>query len=249
MSGKGTVIGNYSPVVVQPGYLPGTRIDHGLDGQGHTRHQLNPSAVLTEVRNLRILMKVRSDSVSYQIPDNAVAELVNVIIDCCRNLMKMISGFRHFDALEKALPGHVNQLLGLGTYLAYRMGPGRVGMIALVNQACVQADDIALLKNMLLMGNSMYDLVVYGYTDGRRISVIIQEVRNTSSLPDELLTQTVNVHGGNARLYKSRKLIVNLFQQLACCAHQFDFSGRFNCNRHHYAPKILTMALNTSSIL
>ena len=83
MSGKGTVIGHYGPVVVQPCDLPGTRIDHGLDSQGHTRYQLNASAVLTEVRNLRILMQMLAYSVADQITDYSVTELVNVIVNCC----------------------------------------------------------------------------------------------------------------------------------------------------------------------
>ena len=80
-------------------------------------------------------MKIGSNSMTYQILYNSVTESAYVIINGCGNIKKMISRFCLFDSFEKALFRHIHQFLNFRAYLAYRMGPGRVRMIALVNQA------------------------------------------------------------------------------------------------------------------
>ena len=54
----------------------------------------------------------------------------------------MIAFFRVLYTLEKALPGHPDQILRLLADLPDPVGPGRVRVVTLVDHARIQADDI-----------------------------------------------------------------------------------------------------------
>ena len=110
----------------------------------------------------------------------------------------MIACYCFLDSLEETLTGHVNELLCLGSDLSYRMGSGCIGMHALVDQASIDADDITLVKDLVLVGDGMNYFVIYGNTKGCRITVIIQEIRDASKAANRLLSQMVKFPSGDA---------------------------------------------------
>ena len=57
--------------------------------------------------------------------------------------------------------------------------------ISLVDQSCIDADDIALVQDLVLAGDAMNYLVIYGNTEGCRITVIIQEIRDAAKAADQ----------------------------------------------------------------
>ena len=65
----------------------------------------------------------------------------------------MIAGLSELDSLKKALARHVNQLSGLWAYLPHPVSSGRVRMVALVDNPCIQTDDVSLVNDVILMGN------------------------------------------------------------------------------------------------
>ena len=175
---------------------------------------------------------MRADPMAYQIPDDAVSEALRIISDSSRNLMEMVAGLRVFDTFEKSLPRHINQLLGFLADFSYAVGSGRIRMIALINQPRIQADNISLFQNSLLRRDPMHHFIIDRYADRSRISIIVQEIRNTAQGPDHPFTLMVDFPGGNTGTDNLRELVMNLLQKLSRMSHQFNFSGSFNCYGH-----------------
>ena len=150
----------------------------------------------------------------------------------------MMAWFRVFDAFEKALTRHIDQLLCLRADFPHRMGSGRIRMISLVNQAGVQTDNIAFLNDMILVRDSVYHLIVHRDADRCGIAVVMEKVGNTSVTADQFLSKMVNIPGRNARPDGFRQFIVHQLQQTAGLSHQFDFSCCLNRYRHIMPPTL-----------
>ena len=159
----------------------------------------------------------------------------------------MIAGFCKLYSLKEALLGYFNQLSCLGSYLSDHMSPCRIRLIPFPDHTCIQADYVALIEITVFAGNSVNHLIIDGNAHGSGISLVIQEGRDTSMAADHLFTDAVDLLGGNSRLYDPAKLLMDLCKNLSCLPHQFNFTLRFN-RYHGYAPKIFTIAWNTSSI-
>ena len=135
------------PVVIHPLDIFGAGVYHRLDGQCHTLAEQQTSALLPEIRHLRILVKVGADTVADQIFDNAVTEAFGVIADGGRDLVEMVMSLSTGDAAEKALLRDIHQFLCLCRYTADAPGAGGVTVIALPDQTRIQRNNIALLQD------------------------------------------------------------------------------------------------------
>ena len=93
VSGQGMICCNNGPVIVHPDYIRCTCIDHRLDRQCHARLQKDPLSLRCEVRDLRIFMKVGTNSMSNQLADNAIAEFLGICLDCRGDVIQMIACF------------------------------------------------------------------------------------------------------------------------------------------------------------
>ena len=106
-------------------------------------------------------MKVITDSMSAQIPNNTVAKAFGIVSNCRGYIMEMIACHSLLHSFEKRLTGSLNQQFGLLTDFPDRNGAGRIGMISLVDNACVQTDNVTFLYQALLAWNSMHYLIIY----------------------------------------------------------------------------------------
>ena len=219
VSGQASVLSHNGPVVVQPLDIRAADVDHGLDGQGHSRHQTDTFSLLTEVRDLGILMKSMADSMADKLLYDAVAKGLYIVCNGVGNIKQMIACYCFLDSLEETLTGHVNELLSLRSDLSYRMGSGCIGMHALVDQASVDADDITLVKDLVLVGDGMNYFVIYGNTKGCRITVIIQEIRDASQAANRLLSQMVKFPSGDARPNRLLQFFVNNLEESSGFSH------------------------------
>ena len=136
---------NNGPVIVHPDYIRCTCIDHRLDRQCHARLQKDPLSLRCEVRDLRIFMKVGTNSMSNQLADNAIAEFLGICLDCRGDVIQMIACFCKFNTFVKALFCHIHQFLCFRGDVSYCPGAGCVGMVSFINRSRVKADDIAFL--------------------------------------------------------------------------------------------------------
>ncbi len=106
-----------------------------------------------------------ADPVPAQLVDHAVPEALRVLAYRAGNLVKVPPRPRVADSLEKALPGAVDKVPRLAAYLPDPVGARGVGVVALVDDPRVEADDVALLEVPPLARDAVHDLVVYGNAD------------------------------------------------------------------------------------
>ena len=171
---------------------------------------------------------MRSDTVSHQIADNTVSEAFCIGLDCGRDIIEMIASFRELNPLKERLPGNINQLLRFRADGTNRVGSCSIRMIAFVNDACIQADNVAFLDDMVLIRNTMYNLIIHRNTDGCRVAIVILKGRNTPELADQLLAQTVNVQSGHARVNGFLQFLMYLRQNSSGLPHQLNLSCGFD---------------------
>ena len=239
MSRQGTIFCYNSPFIIQPTDAWTTNIDHRLHSQGHSGLQSDAFSSSGKIRHFRVLVEMLSNSMTYQVTDYSVSEFFCIRLDSGRNIIQMIARFCIFYTFEKALSCHFDQLLCFFADLTNSMGSCCIGMIAFVNNACVQTDNIAFLDHALFTWNSMNHLIVDRYTDGCRISAIIFEGGDTSVAADDLLSQMVNIPGRHSGLQSFFKLVMSFRQDFTSFSHKFDFPFRFNGNCHIILPESL----------
>ena len=159
----------------------------------------------------------------------------------------MIPGLCLFDSFKKALLCYIQKFLCFRTDLTNRMCPGRVRMISFVDQSCIQAHNVAFFQDAVSLRDTVNNLFVHRYTDGCWKTTVMQEIRLAAKFPDHFIALLIDLHGGDTRTNDLCHLIMYNFQPSASLTHQFDLFCRFYCNSHNpYAPKISTIALNTS---
>ena len=140
-------------------------------------------------------MQAGSDSVANQISDYAVSKTLCIIADRSGNIIQMISCFCHFNSLKETLTGYINQFLSFRADLPYRMSTGSIRMITFVDESGIQADNVSFVKNSLLARDSMYNFIIYRYTDRCRISIIMKEIWGASEASDHFFTQMIDFPG------------------------------------------------------
>ena len=140
-------------------------------------------------------MKAGSDSMTNQISDHTVSKTFCIIADRSGNIIQMISCFCHFDSFKETLTGYINQFLSFRADLPNCMGTGSIRMITFVDESGIQADNVSFSQNSLLTRDSMYNLIIYRYTDGCRISIVMKEIRGASETSDHFFTQMIDFPG------------------------------------------------------
>ena len=121
---------------------------------------LGRADVAWEIRDLRIFMKMSSDSVSYQVTYDSVVEFCSICTNCLGNNVQMISGFCKFDSFKKALFCNFHQLFRFRRYLTDCISTRCILMISFIDQSGVNLYKIAFLDDLLSGRDSMYDFII-----------------------------------------------------------------------------------------
>ena len=169
-------------------------------------------------------MQAGADTVTYQVSYDTVAKRPDIGINCIGNVIQVIACLRHLNACEKASLGSLHQESCLFTDLAYRESTCHVGMVSFINQSCIQTYNITFVKNMIFVRDAMYDLIIHGYTDRCRVSVIIQEVGNASMGTDQFFAQVVNIQSRYSGMHCLLHLTEHISQNLTRFSHQLNFT-------------------------
>ena len=103
-------------------------------------------------------MHFRSNPVPYQVTDHAETKAFRIFLDGFGYIIEMIASFCILYSFKKALLRHLYQFPGPGIHFPDHMGPGRVRLITLPYDTCVQADDITLFQVSVLIRYSMHYL-------------------------------------------------------------------------------------------
>ena len=173
-------------------------------------------------------MKMFADAVSHQIPDHAVSEGFRVRLDRLGNIVEMIPGFGVFYTFKETFSRHFDEFCRLRTDLAYRVGPGGVRVIAFVDHAGVQADDVALLDDVMAVGNAVHHLIVDGYADRGGIAVVILKGRDAAVAADNLFPQPVDIQRGHAGPQRLAQFLMGNGKDFSGLPHQLNFPRGFD---------------------
>jgi hypothetical protein len=98
--------------------------------------------------------------VTNEFPDNTVTIALDVTLYGARNIGHAIAGAGLRDAFIKGFFRDVHKALRFHTATANRHGAGRIANKPIVNNAYVQADDVAKF-NPAIIRQPMHDLFVY----------------------------------------------------------------------------------------
>ena len=163
-----------------------------------------------------------SDAVSDVLPDDRIAVALDVRLHGGGDVKEAVSLSCLRDTLEKALAGHVNQVLRLRGDRATRECGATVAVITADERAHVHADDIAFFE-AALPRNAVYDFLVDADTDTRGESVVVVEGRHRALSADELGHFPVNRLRGDAGFNQRSGKGASRRRDLPGAAHEFDF--------------------------
>src|SRR5947209_20229784 len=97
-----TAIRGYSgPLVAQDARLRFAEIHHGLNREHHAFAQFRAMSTGAEVRNLRLFVQFRPDSVPYKIANHAESGSFHVLLHCGSNIAHQIADAH---LLDSAIP-------------------------------------------------------------------------------------------------------------------------------------------------
>lgn len=124
-----------------------TCVNHRFDRQNHPHLELQALAFWPVIRHLRLLVEGSSYPVTNELPYHAKTMAFNIILDGVSNVEDPVSFTALLDPLGQALSSHVEQLLNLGFDRADRYGSRGIPVPALINDAKIQSDDVALFQD------------------------------------------------------------------------------------------------------
>ena len=127
-------------------------------------------------------------------------------------------------ALEEALPGHVDQVLGLQGHVSAGESCRAVAVESSDIGPHIHADDVTLLQHPFAR-DAVDDLVVDADAGAGRIAVIVEERGNRSLLADEMLHRAVDLLGCYAGPYHFPCKRTGSRGNFTGTAHQFDLMG------------------------
>src|SRR6476469_5817274 len=97
VSAKTSVFGYGGPLIVEHPRAGTPNIHHRLDRQDHAFAQPRSMSARTEVRNLRVFMKLGADTVSDKLPNHAEPGSLNVLLHCRADIANRVADFGGFN--------------------------------------------------------------------------------------------------------------------------------------------------------
>src|SRR3954451_8232265 len=134
---KRPVAGDGGPAVLQDLHVGAAEVDHRLDGENHSRHELGAGAGTTGMDHFGAVMEDATNAVTAEIANDAVTARFGVALDCVGDVAEMIAGFRLLKPQHQAFIGHVDQLAGAERHAADEIHAARIAVPAVENRSDV----------------------------------------------------------------------------------------------------------------
>src|SRR5688572_27556553 len=97
------ILGDDGPAVAKQLYVPPARIDHGLDGERHSRFERETGAGLPVMQHLRVFVEHPADSVAAILAQDGVALALDEALDCVSKVAEAIARRHSPDAAPHCL--------------------------------------------------------------------------------------------------------------------------------------------------
>ena len=124
-------------------------------------------------------MQVLPYAMSCKLSYNRVAMAFNIRLDSDRYIIYVVTGYSLLYSLKKALFSNFNKVLKLRNNLTYRYSPCCVCMKTLIDKACIKTYYVTFINVMLFSRNTVHNLIVNGYTNRSRKTIITKKRRDT----------------------------------------------------------------------
>src|SRR6266571_2258661 len=203
---EAVVLGDDGPAV---GKLADRRlagVDHRLDRESHSRLKASARSRTPVMQNLRLFVELAPDSMAAEFAHHAVAPAFGMLLDRRPDIAEKGPRAHRIDAEPHALVGGFAQPPRLDRGLADIEPAAGFVVKAVLDHRSVGIQNVTGFQHAL-PGNAVADLMIYGGADrlgkglvaGRRV---IEGGRDGFLLVnDELMTETVELTGGDAGLH------------------------------------------------
>ena len=149
MSRRLAVAGRNRPTVPFENHRLGAHVDHGFNTDDHSLFEKRSSAACAVVRNTRGLVHLTPQTVSLQLPDNAVAETFGILLHSRGNVAYAISSLGLCRTFAKSLFGDFHQLPYFLGNFSHGERISRITNKPLHKRTAIHRYDVSLTENSL----------------------------------------------------------------------------------------------------
>jgi len=167
-----------------------SQINHGFNTNGHPFYQFHSRAFFPIIGDFRFFMKVFSNSVSNQIPNNRITILLNMILNSPSNITNSFSGYCLLNPFVKWFFCYPEQIQNCLINLTNSKRKSRIPIITVHNCSTINWNNITTFQ-LPVSRNSMYHLLICRYAQCCRKAFITFESRHRSIITDKLFSYLI----------------------------------------------------------
>ena len=119
---------------------------------------------------------------------NRVAMAFNIRLDSDRYIIYVITGHSLLYSLKKALFSNFNKVSKFRNNYTYRNSSCCVCMPTLIDKTCIKTYYITFINVMLFSRYSVHNLIVDGYTNGSRKTIITKKRRDSITFTNQFFS-------------------------------------------------------------
>src|SRR3984885_14686718 len=194
-----TVCRHRRPLVIQHPHARATRVYHRLDGQHHALLQLRALSRGTIIRQLRVFVHLRADSVAHKLAHHRISVLFHPLLHGGRYVPQAIARPDLRDALLQRFPCHAQQLLALRRHLAHRHRQPRIAKIPAQLHSEVHRKNVAFAQFPRRRWNPVHHFLVDRSANRARIPAVTLERRPRAVLLRVTLGELIQLFRRDAR--------------------------------------------------
>src|SRR5216683_5223605 len=223
-------------------------IHHRLDGDDHALLQPRAASLVTVVRQVRLVVHLRSDSVPDELAHHRETVLLDPALHRVADIAEPVTRAHLVDRAIQRFPGHIQQLPQFRPNLPHRDSDRRIRVVAVHFHPEINRDDVAFAQLPLRRRDPVNDLAVHRRAQHAGIAAISLERRLARSSGDLFLGKLLEVHRRHSRLYRTSQRGQDFVHKKPGAVHLFQLFRASKMNRHQSFSRALTEPVSTSFI-
>src|ERR1700723_3090249 len=231
-----TVCRHRRPLVIQHPHARATGVYHRLHGQHHALLQLRALSRGTIIRQLRIFVHLRADSVAHKLAHHRIPVLFHPLLHRGRYISQAIPRPDLRDALLQRFPRHAQQLLALRRHLAHRNRQRRVAKIPVQLDAEIHRKNVALAQFPRRRWNPVHHFLIDRSAHRARIPAVTLERRTRAVFLRVILGEFIQFFRRDARPDHRAHFRQCAPHDLPCAVHLLQLCRRFT-DDHRALPR------------
>src|SRR5271170_1091809 len=224
------------PLIVQHSHARTARIHHRLDREHHALLQLGTLARRSVIRQLRVLVHLRADSVAHEFAHHRIPVLFYPLLHRCRYVAQAIPCPDLRDALFQRFPRHAQQLLALRRHLPNWHRQRRVAKIPAQLHSEIHRKNVALAQFPRCRWNPVHHFLIDRSAHRARITAIAFERGSRPVLLRVTFGELIQLFRRDARPDHRAHFLQRTPDDLPRAVHLFQFRRRFT-DDHRALPR------------